>query len=254
MNRLLAGAMAGALLIGAGAVVMVGDDFEDTWDGTIDPGKPATGEPEPQPLPYERELADKHVVTKGGKAVRVVGVRHKVTVPVDDDGNPTGPPEHANPSDTALGRTAEAVASPHMECNLIFAARDPEDLGLSGLVELGDVPGPEKVYAWLGRGQACLDAADLDGYLASSVHEMLSLQLKYQKVLLQQETDCDDGEGGTVRCWRPITNAGVNGDAEVRPIHHWAGRDGDLDHHRAIRGKAIGRYKPEDFQAKKVIK
>jgi len=217
-NVIAGSVIAGLLIAGGATVILTGDEVV----GDVDGGTIQNVEPIPV---YEHEVADRVIVSSGGKRIRVV------------KNNPTG----TRVQDTELGRVViEEETTPEDICNVVFEARvrivdrvetprfplehaHLNDIWLGVMTPLV-VPGSKigDMVAWwtILRGENCRLIADYPGYWGSTMRELLNLPIGKKSRILQTAGICNSEP-----CVVPVGNPGaIDGEKIYFPMS-LAGRD-----------------------------
>uniref|UniRef100_A0A6M3XNU1 Uncharacterized protein n=1 Tax=viral metagenome TaxID=1070528 RepID=A0A6M3XNU1_9ZZZZ len=223
-KNIIAGLVIAGLLIAGGAtVILTGDEVV----GDVDGGTNEVNEIqdlESTPV-YEHEVADRVIVSSGGKRIRVVKHNQKGT----------------RVQDTELGRVViEEETTLEDICNVVFEARvrivdrvetprfplehaHLNDIWLGAMTPLV-VPGSKigDMVAWwtILRGENCRLIADYPGYWGSTMRELLSLPVVKKSRILRTAGVCN-GEP----CVVPVGNPGaIDGEKIYFPMS-LAGRE-----------------------------
>lgn len=179
-----------------------------------------------EPIITESDVADLGLATDAGHTIHVVGVaRPPVKTVVDSE----------------IGRAVivdASVVSREMLCTVVFEAA--EFKGRPNVVGMDDCWGPamdpvkvpdswdaiRKTWIWYEalRGQCCVDATAMSGYLASSMPELLLLSAETKKRILRVEGICLDKDSRPVSCTVPIGDPRALSNVPIRFPIALAGR------------------------------
>ena len=205
--------------------------------------------------PMEEELADKQI-EHNGKKIRIIGAKVKAGASV---------------ADTDIGRSVEGEIEDESLCNIILEGDIVQrkilypDAGKKKTPNLPDIKdlmgktswpvligckkdGDKKCYwNWLVKGQNCIKASESEGYVASSITEVLKLDTAAKRVLLKTTGTCTDPEMGEHTCTVPFDDPKADPEAEVFIPHGWSGLK-LVNFHKVKNGKIKLKYKPEDYK------